>query len=378
MKYISVFVGCLIFAAALCPGQGAAGDGPIIIGNMADFTGTYAAMSKMQKDAVDMAVKEINEKGGLLGRKVKVIHEDTETSPSIATRKMERLILEEKADILVAPVSSASTLAIMPIAKRYNKLLLVPMSQSVKVTGENKNKQTFRVCANPSITSKALVTWMTENLGKKYYLLTVDYAWGRSTSEEYHKLLKKMGAEIVGETFFPLKTKDFAPYFGKIKAAKPDVLFITAGGNDAVSAVTQAKQYGLTKLMKICGDGSLVSSDVLPAMADAANGIITADYYCETLDTPEHKAWKEAYMKSSGAKPSKFSVSSYEAVMWAAQAVNKAGSLDTDKIIGAMEGSTYHGPQGVKTMDPEDHQTSLTVYMIRIDDGIQKIFSKTN
>jgi branched-chain amino acid transport system substrate-binding protein len=219
---------------------------------------------------------------------------------------------------------------------------------------------------------------MTTNLGKNYYLLTVDYAWGRSTSEEYNKLLKEKGANIVGETFFPLNTKDFAPYFGKIKAAKPDVLFITAAGNDSVSVVTQAEQYGVKKLMAICGDGSLVSSDILSALGSSANGIITADYYADTLDTPENKAWRGKYVELYGANPSKFSVSSYEAIMWAAQAIKKAGSLDTDKVIAALEGSTYHGPQGVKTMDPDCHQTSLTVYMIKIENGAHKIFAKTN
>ena len=185
-----------------------------------------------------------------------------------------------------------------------------------------------------------------------------------------------MGANIVGETFFPLGNKDFAPYFGKIKAAKPDVLFITAAGNDAISVVTQAERYGIKKMMPICGDGSLVSADILAAQGDAANGIITADYYSASLDTPENKAWVAKYKKLNGASPSKFSVSSYEAVMWLAQAIKKAGSIETDKVIAALEGSTYHGPQGIKTMDPESHQTSLTIYMMKVDNGQREIFAK--
>ena len=351
---------------------------PILIGSISGFTGTYSAMAKNQKDAIEMAIAEINEGGGLLGRKMKAIHEDDENAPPTATRKMERLILEEKVDFCVGSISSAATLAMMEIAKKYNKLLMVPISQSVKITGESKNKQTFRVNANPSITSKGLCKWMLANLGKKYFLLTVDYAWGRSTSEEYHKVLGEMGGTIIGETFFPLNNKDFAPYFGKIKAAKPDVLFICAAGNDAISVVTQADQYGLKKLMPICGDGSLVSADILGAMGKSADGIVTADYYASGLDTPENKAWVAKYLKLYGEKPSKFSVSSYEAVMWAAQAIKKAGSLDTDKVVAALEGSTYGGPQGIKKMAPDSHQTSLTVYMMKIENGEPKIFEKVD
>jgi branched-chain amino acid transport system substrate-binding protein len=351
-------------------------DKPILIGNLSGFTGTYSAMAKMQKDSVEMAVNEINAAGGLLGRKLAVIHEDTETSPSIGTRKIERLILEKKVDFCIGAISSAVTLAMMEVAKKYNKILITSISQSVKITGEKRNKQTFRVNANPAITSGALCKWMIANLGNKFYLLTVDYAWGRSTSKQYHKRLTEMKANIVGETFFPLGNKDFAPYFGKIKAAKPDVLFITAAGNDAISVVTQANRYGINKMMPICGDGSLISADILEAQGDAANGIITADYYSASLDTPEHKAWEAKYENLYKAKPSKFSISSYEAVMWLAQAIKQAGSTDTDKVIAALEGSTYHGPQGIKTMDRDTHQTSLTVYMIKIVDGVRTIFAK--
>ena len=360
----------------LLAGPTAAAEGPILIGNLSGFTGTYSAMAKMQKDSVEMAAAEINQAGGVLGRKLEVINEDTETKPSVGTRKIERLILEKKVDFCIGSISSAVTLSMMNIVAKYNKLLMVPISQSPKITGANKNKQTFRVCANPTITSGALAKYMVENLGKKIYLLTVDYAWGRGTSKAYHTALKNVGADIVGETFFPLGTKDFASYFGKIKAAKPDILFITAAGNDAISVVTQAEQYGLKKSMKICGDGSLVSADILKAQGQAAEGIITADYYSATIASPANQAWVAKYEKLHGTKPSKFSVSSYEATKWLAQAIGQAGVTDSEKVIAALEGSTYNGPQGAKTMDPDSHQTSLTVYMIKIQDGQRSIFSE--
>ena len=347
----------------------------ILIGNISDFTGTYSAMAKMQKDAVEMAVAELNAGGGLLGRQIATVTEDSETSPSAATRKFERLVLENNVDYLIGTVSSAATLAMMEIAKKYNKILMVPISQSVDITGDKKNKQTFRTCANPGITSGGLAKYMVNKLGKKVYMLTADYAWGKSTSEQYHTRLKELKADIVGETFFPLGNKDFAPYFGKIKAARPDILFITAAGNDAIAVVSQLDQYGLKKEMKICGDGSLIADDVLPTMGKTADGIITADYYAPSLNTKENKAFVAEYEKLYKARPSKFSVSSYEAIMWLAQAVKKAGSTDVDKVVAALEGSMYVGPQGVKKMDPSSHQTSLQIYMIEAENGALKIFA---
>lgn len=376
MKKASLVTAVCVAVFMIFQGSSSAADKPILIGDLSGFTGTYSAMAKMQKDSVNMAVAEINDNGGLLGRKIKVINEDTETSPAVGTRKIEQLILEKKVDFCVGAISSAVTLSMMEIAKKYNKILMVPISQSDKITGQMRNKVTFRVCANPSVTSGALCKYMISHFGKKFYLLTVDYAWGRSTSSVYHKNLDKMGATILGETYFPLGTKDFAPYFGKIRMAKPDVLFITAAGNDAISVVTQAYRYGLEKKMHICGDGSLVSADILKAMGNAANGIVTADYYAASLDTPGNNAWTAKYEKLYGAEPSKFSVSSYEAIMWLAQAIKKAGSIKTDKVVAALEGSTYDGPQGIKTMNPNTHQASLHVYMMKIVNGQRHIFAE--
>lgn len=367
----------VLLLGVICFGSAQAAD-DIVIGCIGDYTGTYAALSKHQKDAVNMAVDEINKTGGLLGRKVRVIHEDSATSVSMATQKLERLILDKKVDFIIPPTTSSAVLAMMPIVQKYNKLMMVTLAQSVKITGENKNKQTFRVFANPEITAVPMVKWMMQNLGKRFYLLTVDYAWGRSASEVYNKLLKEAKAEILGETFFPLNTKDYAPYFGKVKAANPEVLFIVCAGNDAVSVVSQVNQYGLKKNYRIAGDGSLVSADIIKAHGNNADGIIIADFYADTLDTPENKAWVTKFRKLYGDTPSKMAVSSYEGVMWVAQAIKQTGSVDTDKLIKAIEGSTYKGPQGVKKMDPVSHQSSLDVYMIKIENGKYKIFGRAN
>jgi ABC-type branched-subunit amino acid transport system substrate-binding protein len=219
---------------------------------------------------------------------------------------------------------------------------------------------------------------MVKNLGKKYYIIGADYAWPRSTAEVYTKFLKENGAEIIGETWFPLGTKDFASYFGKVKAAKPEVLLMICAGNDAVSLVSQVKQYGLGKQMKLAADGWLVSADIIKAHGSNADGIIIADFYVSSLDTPENKVFVKNYMARYKDAPSKMALSSYEGVMWVAQAIKQAGSTDTDKMVKALEGSTYKGPQGTKKMGP-DNQSSLDVYMIQIANGGQyKILERAN
>ncbi len=140
-------------------------------------------------------------------------------------------------------------------------------------------------------------------------------------------------------------------------------------GNDAVSLVSQVKQYGLGKHMKLAGDGSLVSQDIIAAHGSNADGIIFADFYVANMDTPENKVFVDNYMKRYNELPSKMALSSYEGVMWVAQAIKETGSTDTDKLVKYLETSTYKGPQGTKSMDPVSHQSPLDVYMIKIANG---------
>ncbi len=368
----------VLFSAVLLFGQAYAAN-EIVVGNISDLTGTYAALSKQQTAAVNMAVDELNKAGGLLGKKLRVVTEDSATSVSLATQKLERLILNEKADFIIPPTTSSAVLAMMPIALKHNKLMMVTLAQSMKITGENKNKVTFRCFGNGEITAKPQSQWMVKNLGKKYYIIGADYAWPRSTAEVYTKFLKQNGAQIIGETWFPLGTKDFASYFGKIKAAKPEVLLMICAGNDAVSLVSQVKQYGLGKTMKLAADGSLVSADIIKAHGSNADGIIIADFYVSNLDTPENKVFVKNFQARTKELPSKMAVSSYEGVMWVAQAIKATKSTDTDKLVKYIETSTYKGPQGTKKMDPVSHQSPLDVYMIRIENGGQyKIMEKVN
>jgi ABC-type branched-subunit amino acid transport system substrate-binding protein len=329
----------LIVVSAVLFGFQAQAANEIVVGCISDLTGTYAALSKQQVDAVNMAVDELNKKGGVIGKKLRVVVEDSATSVSLATQKLERLILDQKVDFVIPPTTSSAVLAMMPVALKYNKLMMVTLAQSMKITGENRNKVTFRCFGNGEITGKPQSKWMVKNLGKKYYIIGADYAWPRSTAEVYTKFLKQNGAEIIGETWFPLGTKDFASYFGKVKAAKPEVLLMICAGNDAVSLVSQVKQYGLGKQMKLAADGSLVSADIIKAHGSNADGIIIADFYVSSMDTPENKVFVKNYMARYKDAPSKMALSSYEGVMWVAQAIKQVGSTDTDKLVKAIEGS---------------------------------------
>jgi len=370
LKKVAKFTGVILFIqlVLLFPRFSEA-QKPIKIGMINDFTGSYAAMGQQMKWAVEMAIEEVNAKGGVLGRKLEVITEDDQNNPAVSSAKAEKLILQDGVDFLLASTASHCTLSDMKVAEKHKKVMIAHVSESAKITGDECSRYTFRVAANMALEANTLIDWALKNMGKKIFLLGADYAFGRSASEEYRKVIERLGGKVVGESFFPLNNKDFAPYFGKIKAAKPEVLIITAAGNDAISVVAQLNQYGLTKLMKIAGVGSLTASDVLPAHGANADGIITADRYSSEIPTPENKAFVEKYRKLYKEVPSKFVSGTYEAVLWLAQAVDKAKSTDSEAVIKALEDSTFNGPQGPKKMRAGDHQAIMNMYILKCEGG---------
>ncbi len=351
-------------------GLWAADDKSILIGCVGDFTGTYATISADERAGTEMAIEEINSQGGVLGRKLAAIFEDSVSQPATAATKTEKLILQERARFLMGDISSGSTLAMMKIAEKHKVLMIAPIAESVKITTDEKSKYVFRIPAHVFMTNIALAKWMIENAGPKMFLLSVDYDWGRMSSEAYREGAKKFGGQIVGETFFPLGTKDFAPYFGKIRSASPNCLLITSAGNDAISVLTQLNQYGLSKSIKIGGAGSMVAVSNLPALGNNAEGFVTVDYYAATLDNPANKKFREGYEQRFRRTPSKFSVMCYESVKWLAQVMKDSRTVDdVDKLISAFEGSRFEGAQGAKIMDKSSHQALLPVYLISVKNG---------
>jgi branched-chain amino acid transport system substrate-binding protein len=203
--------------------------------------------------------------------------------------------------------------------------------------------------------------------------MAMDFEWGKDTTAQYKKLVLQNGGEVLGETYFPLGSKDLSPYFGKILKAKPDILFCTAAGNDAIQLVNQLAEFGLKDRMQVAGAGSLVSGDVLKAMGKNANGILTADRYHVDIDSPENKRFVDKFSKNYKELPNKFSASTYEGAYVIAKAIEKAGSTDSEKIIKVLEGLQFMGPQGEKTIRAEDHQAILDMYILKCLDGKQII-----
>ena len=201
-----------------------------------------------------MAVDEINKKGGILGRHVELISEDsTSTDTGTAVAKGHKLIDRDKVNFLLGNVNSAMALALGDLSSRAGVLHIVTGGHTDAVTGTDCHWNVFRVCNTTRMETDAVGKLLIDKYGKKWYFITPDYAFGHTLQKGFEANLKKYGGTEVGASLTPLGTTDFSSYLIKAESAKPDVIIDLTAGQDAVNSLKQIVQFGLNKKFHIAG-----------------------------------------------------------------------------------------------------------------------------
>jgi ABC-type branched-subunit amino acid transport system substrate-binding protein len=280
-------------------------------------------------------------------------------------------------DFLTGTVNSGATLAVGQVAERNSKLIATTVSFSDAITGDKCSPNVFRVNAKAGQQSAALANWLSkEKPGAKVFYIGPDYEMGRSTVAAFKSAAEKAGAKSVGEVFPPLGEKDYSPFFGQLRAARPDVIYSSTAGNDTVRLFTQMSEYGLLKNVTLVAASGTVTTQNAKAIGNAAEGLVTGVGYAVDLDTPENKKFVSAFQGIHKTAPDLYGADSYGVIYFYKAAVEKAKSTDTDKVRSAMRGLTWDTPQGKKTMRAGDHQAIQDMYALRMTHGQFKPISK--
>ena len=365
VKKISLAV-ALSFSASLVLAQ----SGPIKIGVVTPLSGTYTPIGEQVKMGLDLAAKEINAAGGINGRKIDLIYEDEEANPAVATQKAEKLFQVEKVDFLTGTVNSGSTLAVGQLAERNGKLIATTVSFADSITGDKCSPNVFRVNARAGMQSAALAAWVDKEIPKaNIFFIGPDYEMGRSTVSAFKKASTEKGAKDVGEVFAPLDNKDYSPYFGQVRSAKPNVIYTSVAGNDTVRLFTQMDEYGVNKGITIVGASGTVTSQNMGAIGKSANGFVTGVGYSPKLDNPANKKFVSDFQKVYNKLPDLYGADSYGLLYFYKAAVEKAKSTDTDKVRVAINDLSWQTPQGVKKMRAGDHQAMQDMFAVRVENG---------
>jgi len=356
----------LSFGASLVLAQ----SGPINFGVVTPLSGNYTPIGEQVKMGLDLAAKEINAAGGINGRKIDLIYEDEEANPAVATQKAEKLFQVEKVDFLTGTVNSGSTLAVGQLAERNNKLIATTVSFADSITADKCSPNVFRVNARAGMQSAALAAWVDKEIPKaNIFFIGPDYEMGRSTVSAFKKASTEKGAKDVGEVFAPLDNKDYSPYFGQVRAAKPNVIYTSVAGNDTVRLFTQMDEYGVNKGVTIVGASGTVTSQNMGAIGKSANGFVTGVGYSPKLDNPANKKFVADFQKAYNKLPDLYGADSYGLLYFYKAAVEKAKSTETDKVRNAMNDLSWQTPQGTKKMRAGDHQAMQDMFAVRVENG---------
>lgn len=351
--------------------------GPVKIGVVTPLSGTYAPIGAQVKMGMDLALAEINQAGGIMGRKVELIYEDEEANPQVAVQKAEKLFQQSKVDFLTGTVNSGSTLAVGQVAERNDKLVATTVSFSDAITGDKCSPNVFRVNAKAGQQSVALAEWLAkEKPGASLFLLGPDYEMGRSTVAAFKDAAVQRGAKFGGELFAPLDSKDYSSYFGQIRAARPQVFYTSTAGNDTVRLFSQLVEYGMNKNITMIGVSGAITAQNIKAIGKNAEGFVTGVGYTPEIDNPVNKRFVADFVKANQVAPDLYGADSYGVLYFYKAAVEKAKSTETAKVRKAMEGLVWSTPQGDKTMRAADHQAIQDMYAVKIVNGEFTIVSK--
>ncbi|HET7876203.1 MAG TPA: ABC transporter substrate-binding protein [Methylomirabilota bacterium] len=351
--------------------------GPIKIGVLEPTSGPVAYIGEANLAGFRFGAERINAAGGALGRKLEIVPADSELKPDVATRRANDLILSEKVDFVAVNTGSNIAKAVSQVANQARKVFFSTGTEASELTGEEFFDTTFRCCLNTDMHSAQLAIYFAKLAPQKYtkfYLLNQDYNFGRAAAEGFKKKFNKIKAAnqvIVGDEYHPLqKVQDFAPYITKIMASGAEVVMTGDWGQDLRLFLQQGAALGWK--VKV-GNYFLDDPLVMQAVGKAALGQITADAYLCTADTKENrdliKAWRARYPDApiSYRYPTLTCARCANAVTWVGDAIKRAGSLETDKLIKAWEGSKFKTLWGADVeMRVCDHQMLTQGYVAEV------------
>jgi branched-chain amino acid transport system substrate-binding protein len=369
-KLIRMMKAAAVATGVLASASVGAQTGSIKIGVVTPLSGTYAGIGQQVKWGLDLAAAQINASGGVMGRKLELIYEDEEANPAVAVQKAEKLLQVSKVDFLTGTVNSGSTLAVGQVAERNGRLIATTVSFADSITGDKCSPNVFRVNARAGMQSAALADWMAQTKpNANVFYLGPDYEMGRSTVAAFKAAAESKGAKSVGEVFAPLDNKDYSPFFGQMRAARPTVVYTSVAGNDTVRLFSQMAEFGLTRNVQVVGASGTVTSQNLPAIGKAGDGFVTGVGYSPNLDTPENKKFVAEFEAANKSRPDLYGADSYGVLFLYKAAVEKAKSTETDKVREAMRGMQWATPQGMKTIRAGDHQAMQDMYAVRVNNG---------
>jgi len=357
---------------------------PLRIGCPLPLTGPFAALAADMQRGAQLAEAELNAKSGVMGRKVEVLFRDDQLKPAVGAQRTKELIENDKCAFIVGGLAAHVQMAINEQTKK-SKVLYISTSQSDEISAKpDTSPITFHEALNPTITCRVMGKWAAENLGKKWWIVYADYAWGKQCNAVLQEALKKAGGTLLGATPYPLGSAEFSAHLPKIQAAKPDVFMNVAPGADNIALHKQVISFGMKKDMKIAQPLLWISylKEGGPELYQDVHGAV--NWYWELQDSiPTAKKFVDASMKKFNLPPGDYGAYSYSGVLEVARGTELAKSTEADAVADALrKNPVYDHFKGKQWWRACDNKSFQDLWIVKGRDkakgdwGLMEIVSK--
>ena len=338
---------------------------PIKIGVVGGLSGAAASIGQAWADALKLGADEINAGGGIMGRKVALSIRDTEFKVDVGVREAKDLVLREKVNFLLGAISSGVSLAISTSVSKENKIIqITAVGNTHRQTVELFQRYFFQVVPNTFMEGRAAAQVAAKQPAwKTYYTIGYDYEFGRMQAGAFVETIKKLrpDVKIIGLHWPPVGETDYTPYITSMLAAKPDVVYSNLFEAGLGGFVKQALPYGFFQKVKFISFADVSSMMAVPEMPEGVLGYTRGEFYCENL--PEMKRFTEAFHQRYKYYPVSYAVMGYDSLFVLKKAIEKAGTIETEAVVKALEGLSYESLRGTFTIRPLDHQADVPEYV---------------
>jgi branched-chain amino acid transport system substrate-binding protein len=338
----------------------------IKIGIADTYSGGAAIFGLDMRDGFRMGMNEINAAGGVLGKKLEIVTRDEKFQPAIALAMAKELIMKENVDLLMGTISSASALAISELAKKEKVPFLVTYAKSEKITGALGHRYVFSMADNTAMAGRAAGDAIAKKGYTKFWIAGDDMEYGHAICEATWNQIKKINpkAELLGQTWWKVGETDFVPYITQIMAAKPDYIIMGNSGASVIGFQKAAKATGLIQKIPIYQHTAIEFSVLTSLGLDGPENVAgTASYIFYYPKTKENKAFADKFQKLYGRLPTMPAFFGYVTSQMVAKAYQKAGVVNKEKFIDALEGMTVEGTAlGKLQVRKCDHQLLYPIF----------------
>ena len=361
----ATLAGSALVAAPAVLRQAAAQTGPIKIGIPTVITGGYAILGSQVMRTCRLVKKMTDAKGGVIGRPIEFLFQDTQGDPAMCVRKSQELVERDNCRILTGVIVSSEAAAMLPKLEEWNAVFLSHGNGDGRLTAELFVPRFFRANTSAPMGARALALYLKDTPEKKFIAIASDAAWGRSSNAAFEEQIKAVGKDLVDKIYAPVANKDYSTYITKILQSGAQGCYVALQGDEARAFYSQAAQYGLAQRVQFFTE--IVAQADIKVLGKDSIGLVGSSRYAVTYDIPENRAFLSAFQAEyKNEIPDWTDGEMYQALMILFAAIEKAKSAEPMKIVEAMEGLEVTSVKGPILMRKCDHQGENQGFVVKV------------